>query len=108
MKYENGTNAVINYFSNGSKAYSKERIEVYHQNRTLVMDNWRKLIGYGFKKFNSASSSQDKGHQNQFNLLINAVQSGGNQIIPFDELVNTNKASFAAIESLKNGGWINI
>ena len=108
LKYENGTNAVINYFSNGSKAYSKERIEVYHQNRTLVMDNWRKLIGYGFKKFNSASSSQDKGHQNQFNLLINAVQSGGNQIIPFDELVNTTKASFAAIESLKNGGWINI
>lgn len=108
LKYENGTNAVINYFSNGSKAYSKERIEVYHQDRTLIMDNWRKLKGYGFKNFNSATSSQDKGHQNQFNLLINAVQSGGNQIIPFDELVNTTKASFAAIESLKQGTWIYI
>lgn len=106
LKYENGTNAVINYFSNGSKAYSKERLEVYHQDRTLVMDNWRRLKGYGFKNFNSATSSQDKGHQNQFNLLINAVQSGGNQIIPFDELVNTTKASFAAIESLKQGTWI--
>lgn len=108
LKYENGTNAVINYFSNGSKAYSKERVEVYHQDRTLVMDNWRKLKGYGFKNFDSASSSQDKGHQNQFNLLINSIQNGGNQIIPFDELVNTTKASFAAIESLKNGEWVNI
>ena len=108
LKYENGTNAVINYFSNGSKAYSKERVEVYHQDKTLVMDNWRKLKGYGFKNFNSASSSQDKGHQNQFNLLINSVQKGGNQIIPFDELVNTTKASFAAIESLKNGGWVGV
>lgn len=108
LKYENGTNAVINYFANGSKAYSKERIEVYHQERTLVMDNWRKLKGYGFKKFSSASSSQNKGHQNQFNLLIESVQNGGNPIIPIDELINTTKASFAAIESLKTGSWVNV
>lgn len=108
LKYENGTNAVINYFSNGSKSYSKERVEVFHQDKTLIMDNWRKLKGFGFKNFNSASSSQDKGHQNQFNLLINSVQNGGNQIIPFDEIINTTKASFAAIDSLKTGGWVNI
>ena len=35
LKYENGTNAVINYFANGSKSYSKERIEAYSQERTL-------------------------------------------------------------------------
>ena len=27
LKYENGANAVINYFANGSKGYSKERVE---------------------------------------------------------------------------------
>jgi len=108
LKYENGSNAVINYFANGSKAYSKERIEVYHQNRTFVLDNWRKLKGFGFKNFNSASSGQDKGHQNQFNLLVERVRSGGNSIIPMDELVNTTRASFAAIESLKTGSWVNV
>ena len=108
LKYENGTNAVINYFANGSKAYSKERIEVYHQERTLVMDNWRKLTGYGFKNFRSASSRQDKGHQNQFNILVESVIKGGEQIIPFEQIINTTKASFAAIESLRNGTWINI
>ncbi len=108
LRYENGTNGVINYFANGSKAYSKERVEVYHQERTLIMDNWRKLKGFGFRNFGSASSKQDKGHQNQFNLLIESVQKGGNPIIPMDELVNTTKASFAAIESLKTGAWVNI
>lgn len=108
LKYENGTSAVINYFSNGSKAYSKERIEVYHQEKTLVMDNWRKLHGFGFSSFNSSSSGQDKGHQNQFNLLLSSIQNGGDQIIPFDEIVNTTKASFAAIESLKKGAWVNV
>ncbi len=108
LKYENGTNAVINYFANGSKAYAKERIEIYHQERTLIMDNWRSLKGYGFRNFSTAKSSQDKGHQNQFNQLIASIQNGGDQIIPMDEIVNTTKASFAAIESLKKGAWVNI
>jgi predicted dehydrogenase/threonine dehydrogenase-like Zn-dependent dehydrogenase len=108
LKYENGTNAVINYFANGSKAYSKERVEVYHQERTLIMDNWRKLTGYGFKNFSTASSGKDKGHQSQFNFLIDSVTKGGKPVIPFDQIINTTKASFAAIESLRNGTWINI
>jgi predicted dehydrogenase len=106
LKYENGTNAVINYFANGSKAYSKERLEIFHQERTLIMDNWRKLRGFGFKNFSSASSSQDKGHQHQFNQLIESLQNGGDQIIPIEDLINTTKASFAAIESLKMGAWV--
>jgi predicted dehydrogenase/threonine dehydrogenase-like Zn-dependent dehydrogenase len=108
LKYENGTNAVINYFANGSKSYSKERVEVYHQERTLVMDNWRKLNAYGFKNFNSSSSSQDKGHQTQFELLINSVVNGGDSIISFNQIINTTKASFGAIESLKTGSWVNL
>jgi len=108
LKYENGANAVINYFANGSKAYSKERVEVFSQERTLVMDNWRKLKGYGFKGFTKTSSKQDKGHFNQFQQLITQQVNGGKPIIPFDDIVNTTKASFAAIESLKQGKWIAI
>ena len=35
LKYENGSNAVINYFANGSKSYSKERVEVSHKKEHL-------------------------------------------------------------------------
>jgi len=108
LKYENGSNAVINYFANGSKSYSKERVEIYSQERTLIMDNWRTLKGYGFKGFTSAKSSQDKGHFNQFQALVNQQKNGGESIIPFSEIVNTTRASFAAIESLKEGKWISI
>ena len=108
LKYENGSNAVINYFANGSKSYSKERVEVYSQERTLVMDNWRKLKGYGFKGFSSKSSKQDKGHFNQFKALIDQQINGGLPIISFDEIINTTRASFSAIESLRQGKWISI
>lgn len=108
LKYENGTNAVINYFANGSKSYSKERLEVFSQGKILIMDNWRKLKGYGFKGFSSKTTSQDKGHANQFNQLIETLQKGGQPLIPLDEIINTTKASFAAILSLKEGRWIEI
>ena len=108
LKYENGSNAVINYFANGSKGYSKERVEVYSQERTLVMDNWRKLKGYGFKGLYTTKSGQDKGHFNQFQALVKQQKNGGKAIIPFDEIVNTTRASFAAIDSLKEGKWISL
>jgi predicted dehydrogenase/threonine dehydrogenase-like Zn-dependent dehydrogenase len=108
LKYENGSTAVINYFSNGSKSYSKERVEVFSQERTIVMDNWRKLKFYGFKGSSNASGRQDKGHFNQFKKLIDQHKKGGEPIIPFDSIVNTTKASFAAINSLKEGKWISI
>ena len=108
LKFANGSQGVINYFSNGSKAYSKERIEVYSQGRTLVIDNFRKMTGYGFKGFSSMRGRQDKGHKEQFKRLINAVKQGGEPLIPFDELVNATRATFAAIQSLKTGQWVQV
>lgn len=108
LKYANGSNAVINYFANGSKSYSKERVEVYSQERTLVLDNWRKLTGYGFKGFSKFKTKLDKGHKNQFQLLVNQINKGGEALIPMDSLVNTTKASFAAIESLKTNSWVHV
>ena len=108
LKYENGSTGVINYFSNGSKAYSKERIEVFSQEKILIMDNFRKTEGFGFKGFSKLSTRLDKGHKNQFHELINRINNGGEPLIPFEELINTTKTSFAAIESLKKGQWINI
>jgi predicted dehydrogenase len=108
LKYENGSNAVINYFANGSKSYSKERLEVYGNERTLIMNNWRKLYGYGFKGFSSLSSGQDKGHNAQFARLAKLIKESGEPLISLNEIVNTTLASFAAIESMKTGAWVEI
>ncbi|MBN2612410.1 MAG: bi-domain-containing oxidoreductase [Bacteroidales bacterium] len=107
LKFENGSNAVINYFANGSKAYAKERIEAYSQEKTLIVDNWRSLKGYGTKGFSKLKTRLDKGHKRQFKQLTESVQSGI-PIIPFDEIVNVTSATLAAIQSLKEGRWIEI
>jgi predicted dehydrogenase/threonine dehydrogenase-like Zn-dependent dehydrogenase len=108
LRYENGTNAVINYFANGSKSYPKERVEVFSQNRVFVIDNWRKLIGYGVKGFSKMSGRMDKGQQNEFARLNERILKGGESLIPFESIANTTKASFAAIQSLKERKWIDV
>jgi predicted dehydrogenase/threonine dehydrogenase-like Zn-dependent dehydrogenase len=108
LNFANGAHGVINYFSNGSKEYSKERIELYSQGRTLIIDNFRKMNGFGFKGFSSMSSTIDKGHKTQFQLLINQIKNGGSPIIPFEEIINTTNATFAAIKSLQLGTWVKL
>lgn len=108
LKYENGSNAVINYFANGNKEYSKERIEIYSQQRTIILDNFIKTTTFGFKNFSGLKTKLDKGHKYQFNELINRVKFGGAPLIEFDSIVNTSKASFAAIRSLKENKWIDL
>ena len=108
LKFENGSQGTINYFANGSKSYSKERIEVYSQERTFVCDNFRLTKGYGAKGFGKLKTKQDKGHIEQFKRLSQFAKAGGEPIIPFDEVINVSKASILAIQSLKTGSWINV
>ena len=107
LKYKNGSTGVINYFANGNKAYSKERIEVYSQGRTMIIDNFRKSEYFGAKT-SGMSRSQDKGHFKQFELFLERIINGGEAIIPIEEIINTSKASLATVESLKLGTWVKI
>ena len=106
LQYENGSTGVINYFANGSKAYSKERIEVYAQEQTLITDNFRLTEGFGTRGFTKLKTNVDKGHNAQFKQLLERLKNGGHPLIPFDEIVNTTKAGFAAIESLTKHEWV--
>ncbi len=108
LKFANGSQGVINYFSNGNKAYPKERIEIHSQGKTIVVDNFRKIEAFGCKGFSKSSGTQDKGHKAQFKLLVDAVKKGAKAPISFEEIVNTTKAGFAAIESLKTGNVIHL
>ena len=113
LRYENGSTGVINYFANGSKAYAKERVEVFSQERTLVLDNFRKLTGYGFQGFSSLSGRQDKGHTEQVKRLIQHIRSGNTDqpdelLIPFAEIINTTQTTLAALHSLRERRWIDV
>ncbi|CAL2105884.1 Dehydrogenase [Tenacibaculum sp. 190524A02b] len=108
VKMENGSTGVVNYFANGAKSYAKERLEVFSQEKVLVMDNFIKTSGYGVKGFSKLKTKLDKGHKAQFSQIVDKLKQGSVDLIPYEELINVTKASFAAIQSLKEGAWVNI
>jgi predicted dehydrogenase/NADPH:quinone reductase-like Zn-dependent oxidoreductase len=102
LGFADGSVGTVNYFSNGSKSYPKEMLEVFSDGRVLRMENFRQTLGYGFKGFKKFKTSrQDKGHGAEVAAFVEAVAKGGAPLIPFGELSNITLASFAAVESAR-------
>nr|WP_298994225.1 bi-domain-containing oxidoreductase [uncultured Polaribacter sp.] len=108
VKMKNGSTGVVNYFANGSKSYAKEKLEIFSQEKVLVMDNFIKTSGYGVKGFSKLKTKLDKGHKSQFGQIVEKINQGSVELIPYEELINVTKASFAAIQSLKDGAWVTV
>lgn len=111
LRYANGSTGVINYFSNGSKAYAKERVEVYSQNRTLILDNFRSLTGYGFRGFTRLTGRQDKGHTAVIREVMASLRAKEGNItepIRLADLVNTTQTMLAALQSLHQRSWVDV
>lgn len=98
LGFEDGSVGAVNYFANGSKAYPKERIEVFSERRTAQIENFRRTVAYGFKGGRTFKTwRQDKGHAAEFAAFVERVAAGGPPVIPMAELVNVTLASFAAM-----------
>ena len=69
------------------------------------MDNFIKTSGYGVKGFSKLKTKLNKGHKAQFGQIVERIKQGSVELIPYEELINVTKASFAAIQSLKEGSW---
>ncbi len=64
LGFGDGSHGTVLYLANGSKAFPKERLEVFGSGGVLQLDNFRKLHGFGwpgFKKMNLRR--QDKGQK---------------------------------------------
>jgi predicted dehydrogenase len=51
LGFVDGSIGTVHYFANGTKAFPKERLEVFAADRVLQLDNYRKLTGYGWPGF---------------------------------------------------------
>lgn len=90
LTFENGSIAAIHYFANGSRAFPKERVEVFQGGRILVLDNFRRLDSFGAGK-RERSLRQDKGQEACVSAFLSSVREGREMPIPFDELLEVSR-----------------
>lgn len=103
LSFADGSIGAVHYFSNGSKAYPKETLDVYSEGRVARLENFRLTRAYGFKGFDKFKTwRQDKGHANEIARFIECVERGGAPLISLDELVTATRATFASVQSSKS------
>jgi len=94
LAFADGSIGTVHYLANGSKAFPKERLEVFCAGRVLQLDNFRRLHGFGWPGFGKMNLwRQDKGQRACAAAFVRAIQAGGPAPIPFDEIVEVSRLS---------------
>jgi len=88
LRFADGSIGTIHYLANGSKAFPKERVEVFANGGILQLDNFRVLRSFGWKGAGSLRLwRQDKGQQACVAAFLEAVRTGGPTPIPRDQVL---------------------
>ena len=101
LGFANGSTAAVSYFSNGNKAVSKERLEVFAGGHVAVLDDFRVLTLYGDRGKKEKTAKQDKGHAREVAAFMRAIREGGPTPIAFEEILCTTRATFAVLEAIR-------
>ncbi|MCR4307964.1 MAG: bi-domain-containing oxidoreductase [Candidatus Berkelbacteria bacterium] len=94
LSFADGSFGVVHYLANGSKAFPKERLEVFCGGSVLQLDNFRKLKGFGWPGFKSMNlRRQDKGQKACAAAFLDAVREGGASPIAVEEIFEVARVS---------------
>jgi len=99
LGFADGSIGTIHYFANGSKAFPKERLEVFAAGRVLQLDNFRKLQGFGWPGFDKLNLwRQDKGQKDCAAAFVRALEQGGEPPIPLAELLEVGRVTLLSAQ----------
>jgi predicted dehydrogenase len=102
ITFADGSTGTIHYLANGASAVDKEYLEVFGDQKTARMWNFKKLECAVGRKKSTKSFSGDKGHAAEMKALLDGFASGSGSPIGIDSLAATSRVTFAVLESLQN------
>jgi predicted dehydrogenase/threonine dehydrogenase-like Zn-dependent dehydrogenase len=95
LKYEDGSVCSIDYFACGNKQLSKEYMEVHFDEKTIVMDDYKTLKGYGVKVKEISLNRSDKGQKEELEALYETLKGNKKEWpIALWDMVQTTEATF--------------
>ena len=76
LEFSDGSVSIIDYFSSGSKDLPKEFMEVHWESKSIIMDDYKSIKGYGIKIKKLDSEKPLKGHKEEWLALYEALKKG--------------------------------
>lgn len=97
IKYADGSIANISYFAIGSKELSKEFMEIHFDGKSIIMDDFKVLKGYGVKIRELSTNISEKGQFEELEHLYECLSGKtSNWPIEFWDQVQTTELTFNA------------
>lgn len=93
LNFADGSLCLIDYLSVGNAGFPKEYMEIHFDEKTIVLDDYKSLKGYGLAMTEIATRQSDKGHLEEFEALYDALKGGGCLPIPLDSIFRTTEVS---------------
>jgi polar amino acid transport system substrate-binding protein len=104
LRFADGSNGSIAYLAEGDKAMEKERVEIFGEGKTFVLEDFRSAtLHSGGKTKRIKLRAQDKGQTGEVREVCRVVLEGGPAPIALEDLTATTRATFRILESLRTG-----
>jgi predicted dehydrogenase len=111
LVFDDGSLGTLTYVANGSTQLGKERVEVFCEGQTIVLDDFRTVTVT--RKNDSAAVTEklrqvDKGHAEECRLVVEGLKSGTGMPIPQGDIFHVTEVTLLAEASRVSGGAVQI
>ena len=102
LRFADGSNGCVAYVSEGDKSLPKERLEIFGGSRTFVLEDYRRATLHKDGREEQVTlKAQDKGQKEQIRRVCASILNGTEAPISLNELAATTRATFRALDSLR-------
>ena len=109
LRFADGSNGSIAYLSEGDKAMPKERVEIFSEGKSFVLDDFRGATAYrSGREESTRPRRQDKGQREETRAVCEMVLQARPAPIALEDLAATTRATFRIRESLRTGRAVNV
>lgn len=99
VKYKDGSVCTLTYTGQGSKEYGKEYCEIFFDGKTIVIDDYKSMSGYGVKGKEIKTPGPEKGQFEELEAFYDSIMKGDGYPIPLWQLEQATRISLMAQEN---------
>lgn len=104
LRFADGSNGCVAFLAEGDKALAKERVEIFGEGKTFVLEDFRDATIYrNGREEKTTLRAQDKGQGEEVKAVCAMVLEGLPAPITLAELSSATRATFRALDSLRSG-----
>lgn len=99
ISFDDGSVCTLLYTAMGNEKLEKERMELFFDGKSIVLDDYKKLTGYGLPRtFNETTNYPDKGHKELLERFVRAAQTGSATPLSHERILQATRLSLRVRE----------